>query len=137
MKDIIRAAVKKYRKFLLYTAIGLTGVSLNYALFYVFVKVLDMHYQLANLISVSVGITNNFIWNAKLNFKVSDALRSRFIKFYSVGLCGYILSSLLLYVFHEKLGIEVLVSKLMTMFFVLVLQYSLNSKYSFGNKTDD
>jgi len=132
----LKTFIKNNRKFLVYSAIGVTGVTINYIVFFVLVKILGVYYQLANLFSVSLGITNNFIWNAKINFKVKNKLKRRFAQFYTVGLCGYFLSSFLLYLFYEKLHMEIMLSKISTLFFVVILQYFLNSRFAFGRKDD-
>lgn len=90
------------------------------------------HYLLANVISISIGITNNFIWNAKYNFKATDQLLKRYIKFYSVGLFGMAISSTILTILVSGFNANVLASKAATIFVVFIVQFTLNRKYAFG-----
>ncbi len=90
-----------------------------------------MYYQYANIISVSCGITNNFILNAILNFKVKDKMFIRFLRFYSIGLIGLIISSGLLYFLIDVFRMIEIISKGCTIFVVVILQYNLNKRITF------
>jgi putative flippase GtrA len=131
MQGLVKRLCFKYRNFILYSVIGLTGVSINYVAFFILVHFFNIHYQVANFISVSMGITNNFILNSRYNFKVKDILMKRFVSFYTIGLFGLLVSSSLLYLFHKIWGINVFVSKAMTLVFVVILQFFLNRKFTF------
>ncbi len=126
----------RHKSFILYTIIGASGVSLNYLSFFVLIQFFGIHYQLANAISVTIGITNNFMLNKKLNFKVNDKILKRFLMFYAVGICGLIISSGLLFIFYRIFAINVYISKAMTLIFVLLTQYFLNKNISFKGFED-
>lgn len=51
--------------------------------------------------------------------------------FLTIAFIGYISSAILLYVFIEKLFIDMYISKFLTLFFVLLVQYALNKKVTF------
>ena len=51
--------------------------------------------------------------------------------FLTIAFIGYISSTILLYVFIEKLFIDMYISKFLTLFFVLLVQYALNKKVTF------
>jgi putative flippase GtrA len=125
----IRSFIARHRRFITYGLIGITGASIDFILF---AKLANyMHYLTANSISVSAGITNNFILNTFFNFKVKDRLFVRFLSFYSIGLFGLVVSSILLTLFISTLGLNHLLSKLFTTFFVAVMQYMLNKRLTF------
>lgn len=121
----------RFENFIKYCMIGVTGVTLDFIIFFLLYKKLGIHYQFANIISVSCGITNNFLLNAFFNFKVKDRLLFRYLQFYAVGMIGLSLSALILYVFIEKLRFEALTAKIMTIFVVVGIQYTLNKAFSF------
>ena len=85
----------------------------------------------ANAVSVTLGITNNFFWNAFLNFKVTDNLIKRFLSFYMVGILGLLISSGMLYFLIEKNHINVIFSKIITIFVITVVQFLLNKLITF------
>lgn len=128
---LVMKYAQRYKHFIKYALIGITGVTLDMILYYVLNTYTDMHYQIANLISVSLGISNNFILNALLNFKVKDRLTMRFIQFYSVGLFGLLISAGLLYWFIEILCLNEMLSKAFTIGIVTLIQFNLNKIITF------
>ncbi len=126
----------RYREFVVYGLIGGSGVTLDCLVFAGLVYGAGWHYQLANAVSVSCGICNNFFLNAFLNFRRTDRLWLRFLSFYCVGLLGLGVSAALLWLFVGVLGWPELLSKLVIIFVVTVLQFTLNKCVTFrkGNK---
>jgi putative flippase GtrA len=120
------------RSFVLYAAIGASGVTLDYGLFLLLFNVVGLHEQIANAISTTAGITNNFALNALLNFRKHDRLLTRFTRFYLVGLAGIALTFVLLQVFSGFLGIDPNIVKAGSLPIVLIFQYTINKKWSFG-----
>ena len=127
----------RYREFVVYCLIGGSGVTLDCLVFMGLTIGLGWHYQLANAISVSCGICNNFFLNAFLNFKRTDCLWLRFLSFYSVGLLGLGVSAALLCLFVEVLSWNALISKLVIIFVVTVLQFTLNKCVTFRKRVAD
>lgn len=123
-------------QFIFYAAIGLSGVALDYSLYAILYKIFGWNYIIASVASTSAGITNNFIWNSLLNFKTKDRLLRRFATFYAVGLLGLAVASALLYVQVESWNVSPLIAKLSTIILVLLLQYNLNKRYSFGKPSE-
>lgn len=122
--------LEKHNNFIKYCCIGVVGVTLDFLVF-LFLTSLGLNYQISNVISVSCGITNNFFLNRHFNFKVKDDVLKRFLKFYSVGVVGIILSAVTLHVLIELLNTNLLVAKGFTIFVVTLVQYTLNKRYSF------
>ncbi|GAA4611466.1 GtrA family protein [Saccharopolyspora hordei] len=120
------------RTLLRYAVIGASGVLLDYLLFLLLFNVAGLHEQLANAISTTAGITNNFLLNAWFNFRKRDRLLVRFLRFYAVGLTGIALTFLLLGVFSGWLGVDPNLVKAGSLPAVLLLQYTVNKKWSFG-----
>ena len=127
----LKSIMASQRELIRYCIIGCSGVAIDYTAFALLTKFLGLHYQVANAISVSLGICNNFFWNAYLNFKIKDRIVLRFCSFYCVGMIGLGISAGLLYVFVERIGINVLISKLAIIAFVTVVQFLLNKFVTF------
>lgn len=115
-----------------YAAIGALGVCLDYGLFVVLFNLVGLHEQVANALSTTAGIVNNFALNALFNFRRRDRLLVRFLRFYAVGLTGIALTFLLLRVFSAGLGVNPDLVKAASLPLVLVLQYSINRRWSFA-----
>lgn len=121
----------KFRNLILYGIIGTFSASLDFVAFYTLTTVLGVYYLAANILSVTIGITISFILNRKYNFKVKDNTIIRFIIFISVGFGGLLLSSLLLYLFVEILSIEKIISKFLSIVFVVLMQFFMNKFLTF------
>src|SRR5688572_241577 len=98
--------IKNNRNFIQYVIIGLSGVVLDFVSFIILHKVLGWDPIVANVVSTSLGITNNFTLNALYNFKKRDNLLARFLLFYSVGIAGLLLSTVILRVLHDSIGLD-------------------------------
>jgi vancomycin permeability regulator SanA len=122
----------RYRAFLLYSVIGVSGATLDYLVFIFLHLGIGMDKILANAVSVSLGITNNFVLNAFFNFKRRDEIMRRFGLFYGVGLLGLVMSSFLLKIGVDWVGWNVSLVKFLSIFFVVLMQYNLNKYLAFG-----
>lgn len=125
--------VIRRKQFILYAIIGVSGVAIDYIAYSLGVQVFGLGLLLANFISVSLGIINNFALNVRFNFKTYDKLWTRFGIFYSVGFLGLLFSDLLLIIFNNGFKFSPLIAKLLTLPFVLVAQYVINKAVSFGD----
>lgn len=119
------------RQLLQYALIGITGVTWDLLTFILLTKYLLLPYLVANAVSVSLGIANNFFLNAFYNFKVRDRLMVRFLRFYSIGLFGLGLSTGLLFLLVQMLAAGPLAAKMLTVVFVALVQFYLNKTITF------
>ena len=129
--NAIKLLFAKYRQLIVYCIIGCTGAALDFVVYALLTGCVGLHYQLANFLSVSFGIINNFFLNRQFNFKTKDKMLKRFISFYAVGMFGWALSAGCLWLFIEEVGLNALVAKLGTIFFVTVVQFCLNKFITF------
>lgn len=121
----------KFRNLLLYGIIGSFTATLDAIVFSVLSGYLGVYYLFANCISVLVGITTSFILNRKYNFKVNDKVKQRFITFLTVGLVGLGLSNILLWIGYDKMGFDMIPTKLISIVIVVFIQYLLNKFITF------
>ncbi|MFE2043488.1 GtrA family protein [Streptomyces sp. NPDC059477] len=120
------------RQLVRYTLIGGSGVVLDLLAFLVLHNAAGLDEQLANVLSTTLGITNNFVLNALFTFERRDRLVVRFLRFYAVGLTGIALTQLLFLVLTDSLGIDANLVKAGSLPLVLALQFALNRKWSFA-----
>lgn len=121
---------KGIRHLILYGIIGSFSSLLDFVVYIALVHV-GIHYLIANSFSVVVGITTSFLLNRQFNFKVKDAPLRRFAIFLTVGLCGMVLSNLILYICIDYLSMDKLVSKLLSIVLVVVMQFIINKHITF------
>ena len=121
----------KYKHFILYSLIGISGATLDFFMFFILNKFFNVYYQYANFISISCGITNNFFLNAYLNFKKTDKILRRYSQFYIIGMLGWLISFGLLHVLIEKLSFNKILSKIITIAVITIIQFFLNKSLTF------
>lgn len=119
------------RQFLLYCLIGLSGTTLDFAIYSLLVKSSLLDYQAANAIGYASGTLLSFILNARFNFRVTDRIAQRLACFFGVALIGWTISAGLLYVLIGDWHFDKYLSKLGTLMVVMLVQYNLNRWFSF------
>jgi putative flippase GtrA len=117
------------REIVLYGLIGGLSAGVDTLLFWLLSK--DISPFFANCISVTMGITISFLLNTFVNFKVRDRLFIRALSFYLIGFAGLALSSLLLYLGIEVLQMGNLLVKIISVFIVAAVQFTLNKLLTF------
>lgn len=134
LKAVMRSAWRGSRQLILYGMIGCSGAGLDFVVFWLLTGRAGVHYQLANLVSVTFGITNNFFLNAFFNFRTTDRMLSRSLCFFGVGMFGWLMSATLLWAFVERCRMSDPVAKLATIFLVTAVQFVLNKTVTFRRR---
>ncbi len=130
MKQKIKTLAKNHRHFVMYSAIGVTGVVLDYLVFLFLYNVLGINPIVATMLSVLLGITSNFIFNTLFNFKKTNKLHLRYLSFLAVGLSGLLISTYIL-AFGEVFAFDANIVKLTSLPIIVLYQYFLNKNISF------
>lgn len=120
----------KFRNLFLYGIIGCLSSSLDFLIYTILIHI-GIYYLIANCISVLAGITTSFTLNRQYNFKVKDSTVRRFSIFLAVGVCGMLLSNIILYVCVDILVVDILLSKILSIIFVVILQFIINKYITF------
>jgi len=131
IKQTVLDLYDKFRNFILYGIIGSFSAGMDFLTFYALTNWLGVYYMYANILSVSIGISISFILNKTFNFKVKDRVLKRFLIFISVGFGGLILSSILLYLSVNILKLTPIISKLISIVFVVLIQFFVNKFVTF------
>ncbi len=119
------------KQFFFYIIIGASGVTIDFACFNLLIYC-NVHYMLANCISVSSGIINNFFLNRKFTFKKNDKSVQRFISFFLVGSFGLLLSSLILFINQNYIHMNVVFAKIISIVLIALIQFTLNKFITFA-----
>lgn len=128
---MIKRLYSKFRNLILYGIIGSFTSFLDFCVFTILANHVGLFYIIANCISVLVGITTSFLLNRAYNFKVKDKTKKRFVIFLTVGLCGLMLSNLILWIGIDKMYINESVTKLTSIVLVVGFQFLLNKFVTF------
>jgi putative flippase GtrA len=126
--------IQRYKQILKYGFIGSFCAGLDFLIYTFLTSLFGVPYLIANIISIHIGIIVSFFLNRYFTFKVINEILRRFLVFYLVGITGLLLSSGLLFFFIEKMNMNELFSKLITIVFVALIQFLLNKNISFKNE---
>lgn len=134
-KDILHKVKNTFldKKFVRYAVIGFSGVAIDFVIYALLVKFAHFSPVIASIISVSIAILNNFVWNAFSNFKKKDRILRRFVKFYLTGCVGLALTVVIIFILHDLINLGPLLSKIISIPPVVALQFILNKRYTFGD----
>lgn len=126
-----RAIFNKFQHLILYGIIGSFSAGLDFAVYTLLVELAEQEYIVANGISVFAGIVTSFCLNRKYNFKVEDHAQKRFLIFLTVGLCGLVLSDIILYVCIDMFTLHKIASKVVAIVLVVFFQFLANKLITF------
>ena len=113
-----------------YVLIGILGLVVDFGV-YTILTHFKMNVEIANIISSTCGIINNFFWNSYANFKVHDRLILRFISYFLVGQITTIFTTISLFIFATKMGFPHLIVKIIATFVTTLIQFIINKIITF------
>lgn len=147
-----------YKEFVKYGIVGVVGLVIDMGLYYLLVDVFHTTYPIAegfgrllswfgviadaalpnilisSIISSSLAVINNFLLNSYFTFKVKDNKLKRFLPFAGIAIVGMVVSTILLTVMIDHMGINKLVAKAVSIFIVAMMQFLLNKYFTFKKK---
>lgn len=113
-----------------YVLIGVLGLVVDFGI-YTILTHFKMNVEIANIISSTCGIINNFLWNSYTNFKVHDHMILRFISYFIVGQITTVFTTVSLFIFVTKLGYPHLIVKIVATFIATLIQFVINKVVTF------
>ena len=119
------------KKFVTYIIIGGFATSLDVGIFLFLHELIVIKALICHSISVPTAAIVSFSLNAYLNFKKTDLLFRRFISFSTIIGIGYLLGVLFIFVIDDVLHLGGTIGKLVSLPFVVTVQFYLNSKITF------
>jgi len=134
MKKYLYNLFLSNKQLIKYGIIGCVCVLIDFLVYSFLTQIMKMPYLYANVISVHCGIFASFFLNRHFTFKVKNKTMLRFVSFYVIGLIGLAISSGLLILLVEKMGLNELVSKAFTVIAVALIQFVLNKYISFRHE---
>ena len=121
---------QNFKQLIKYILIGILGLVVDFGI-YILLTTFKVNAEIANMISSTCGIINNFIWNSYANFKVYDRLFLRFISYFLVGQITTVFTTVSLFVFATKLGFPHLIVKVVATFIATLIQFVINKVITF------
>ncbi len=131
----IKQLLKKYEEAISYLVFGGLTTVVNIVAFFLLDTVLNMQYLVANLIAIIVSILFAFFTNKRYVFKSkSETLRDwlkEFLLFVGFRAVSGIFDMLSMWILVDFLQIDTNISKILTQFIVVVLNYFFSKFFIF------
>lgn len=131
----IKSLYLKFKEVIDYLFFGVLTTVVNIGVFYVFDTLLDTPYLFANAISIIAAILFAFVTNKKYVFKsTSTSNKEAFREFYLfVGfrLVSGLFDMLSMFILVDFLTIDTNISKIITQFIVVVVNYAFSKLFIF------
>lgn len=133
----LRLSLGNADRFIRFGLVGLSGVFVDMAVFYLLRTALGLGLTRSTIISAEVAILNNFLWNDRWTF--GDIARmqrgwrqrfKRFLKFNIICLAGVVLQAIIVNLLFNLLSINEYLAKLMAIAAVTIWNYWVNLKLS-------
>ena len=118
------------KQFIIYCMIG-GFTSLTDTLVFYLLRKVGVNLYIANFIGINVGITLSFLLNTFINFKMTDKLKQRAVKFFAVGYIGLCISFVIMHIGVKVLNQEELIVKLISIVLVAIIQFCLNKIFTY------
>lgn len=133
MKRLLIRQYRRYRELVLYGVIGVSGAALDLCLYALLAVGWSVAPWFATIISSTVGSINNYLLNARYNFRTNDRHAARFAAYYGVSALGVVGHAAGVYLMHNMAGAGVMTSKLLVAIPIVLGQYLLNSRFTFAD----
>ncbi|NDV69482.1 GtrA family protein [Dysgonomonas sp. 25] len=157
MFDRLRVLLRRkaVRELIKYGIVGGIGLVVDMGAYFLLVKQFEVHYPISSfvielfgadksprmmdilissIIGQSLGVINNFILNSIFTFKVTDKKIRRFFSFAGIAAIGMVISSFLLTIFIEGLGLSEMLAKGLAIIIVAMIQFLINKHVTFKQK---
>lgn len=135
MMNQIKNLYKKYQEVIDYLFFGVLATVVNIGIFYIFDTLLGTPYLFANGLSIIGAILFAFITNKKYVFKSKTISKKESFKefylFVGFRLVSGVFDMLSMYILVDFLTVDTNISKIITQFIVVVVNYAFSKLFIF------
>lgn len=124
--------VKLAKQFLKFGMVGVSNTLISLGCYYLLVY-LGVHYLLANAVGFLISVCNSYFWNSRYVFKEKkeqSGLRAFIKVFCSYGV-SFCLSSVLMVLFVQVMGISEYLAPILRLVFTIPLNFVMNKLWAF------
>ncbi|HAT73396.1 MAG: GtrA family protein [Candidatus Moranbacteria bacterium GW2011_GWF2_36_839] len=122
---------KTFHQFLRYLVAGGTATLVDLSVLFALYQFLHINHLVAAAVSYCCGILTNFTINVLFVFESSGRIKKEFIIFASVGAIGLLWTEFILWSLSDKLGLPVMLAKIIAVIFVLFWNFFMRKKLVF------
>ena len=121
---------ESFNQLVKYVLIGILGLVVDFGTYWILTDI-NINVEIANMISSTCGIINNFFCNSYTNFKVHNRMFLRFVSYFLVGQITIVFTTISLFIFATKLGFSHLIVKVIATIVATLIQFVLNKFVTF------
>lgn len=119
------------KQFIKFGLVGLSNTAISMSLYYALVY-LGVNYLVANLIGFMISVLNSYYWNNRYVFnKTEEGHLKPIIKTYLAYGSTLLLSTFLLYVMVQQLGISQWIAPLLNLAITIPINFLINKLWAF------
>lgn len=122
--------MKNYIQLVKFGIVGLGNTLITFIVYFILVK-LNIYYVIANIIGYAAGVINSFFWNSSWVFKKSPGNFNLLIKFILVNLITLGVTSLILYIGVDMLGLSKYIAQILSTLIGILFNFTLNKLWTF------
>ena len=123
---------KKFRQLIRFMITGFIGLVIDFLVTWLCKEHYGWNKYIANATGFSFAVVNNYILNRLWAFRNrSKKIAKQFFSFLIISIAGLALSTLFLYLIHQKLFINFYISKAIVVLIVFIWNYTANSLITF------
>ena len=136
LKNIMAISIKNFndehnpiKQFAKFCVVGGFGASVNYGIFYLSYKFLNIHYVAASLSGFFIAAFAIFLFNREWTFQVRHGkISKQFAQFMALMVISFTANGLSIYLFTDIIGLRAEISQLLTMAITTMINF-IGSKY--------
>lgn len=117
-----------------YTAVAISSFCIDYTLFLILSYIFGVYYLSSHIISRIVSSTFNYFTNKKLVFKSRNKTLPEYAKYLIVLFISFLITSLLLYIFVDVIGISKAIAKPIAEITMFFINFLMLNKFVFKNQ---
>lgn len=127
--------IKSKAQFICYAFVGLFATLLDWSIFYILTYLYEWDYLLAVSISTLLGGSSKFLINKFFTFKsTSNRYAHQFLIFVLITVIAILLGMGLMYLFVNLFGLNKMLSRIVSTFMVLFVNYFLDRNFTFNKR---
>jgi putative flippase GtrA len=132
LAQVVGTNPRFFRQFAKFAVVGAIGTIIDVSILVFLKEVVGLNVYVANSISFSSAVINNYLLNSYWTFADQDRQpKKQFVQFFIVSVVGLALSELLLAFFHDYMGLYYLIAKVLGILVVLFWNFFANRFWTF------
>lgn len=137
IKRIVIQLIYRFNQFIKFSFIGVINTLIDFLVFSISFKLLNLNYLLCQVLGYSCGVINSFIFNKRITFNDNEKGLTnlyKFIKFICINLLSLAISMVILDICIKKLNINVYISKIIATIISQLINFFSYKYFVFKHK---